>query len=69
MRRNGNWGAGIVVRDALTGRTAFTDSPTGNYPANARNYVQLRTTCEFAECSSSNTGVSKPGGLLNQTPI
>lgn len=34
----GRWS---VVRDALTGRTALTDSPTGNYLANARNYVQL----------------------------
>jgi murein tripeptide amidase MpaA len=34
----GRWG---VVRDALTGRTALTDSPAGDYPANSRNYVQL----------------------------
>lgn len=34
----GRWG---IIRDALTGRTALTDSPTGNYPANTRNYLRL----------------------------
>lgn len=34
----GRWG---VVRDELTGRTALTDSPSGNYLPGARNYTQL----------------------------
>ncbi|MCU0425050.1 MAG: immune inhibitor A [Candidatus Kapabacteria bacterium] len=34
----GHWG---IVRDALTGRTALTDSPNRNYLPGARNYVQL----------------------------